>query len=127
MEELAIASVPMQKWEEPYDLTKSFRYGNIFPALHKPFYIEEEMKQAEVTPLSGQEAKLLEIQQVSFYLIDLNLFLDTHPDEEHAKQLKREMQQRYKQLKEEFAAEYYPLTIACDGEAADEVIPWGVF
>lgn len=124
MEEIAIASVPMQKWEEPYDLDKALKSGNIFPLLHKPFYIEEEMKESEVKPLSACESNLLEIQKVSFYLIDLNLFLDTHPDDENAKLLKKQMQEKYKELKEKFAFEYFPLTIACEGEASDEVAPW---
>lgn len=35
---LAIATVPMQPWETPYDPEKSLKQGTIFPGLDKPFY-----------------------------------------------------------------------------------------
>lgn len=37
--EIAIASVPCQKWSEPYDLAKALKEGTIFPELNKPFYM----------------------------------------------------------------------------------------
>ena len=42
MNEIAIASVPIQEWEKPYELKEAFHHGSIFPQLHKPFYIEEQ-------------------------------------------------------------------------------------
>jgi hypothetical protein len=38
---LAMAYVPFQSWEEPYDLQTSLSRGTIFPSLDKPFIGEE--------------------------------------------------------------------------------------
>ena len=35
---LAIATVPMQRWEPLYECGEGLRYGTIFPSLHKPFF-----------------------------------------------------------------------------------------
>lgn len=34
---LAMAYVPMQEWETPYELEVGFQQGTIFPSLNKPF------------------------------------------------------------------------------------------
>lgn len=36
---LAIATVPVQPWETPYDAATSLKQGTIFPCLDKPFYV----------------------------------------------------------------------------------------
>lgn len=36
---LAIAAIPSQPWEEPYQDCKALRQGTIFPSLDLPFYI----------------------------------------------------------------------------------------
>ncbi len=37
---LAIATVPMQRWEAPYECCKGLWCGTIFPSLHKPFFVK---------------------------------------------------------------------------------------
>lgn len=39
---LAMASVPMEPWEEPYDPETAIRQGTIFPGLNKPFYVTDD-------------------------------------------------------------------------------------
>ena len=34
---IAMAYVPMQRWEQPYDLERGFNTGTIFPSLDLPF------------------------------------------------------------------------------------------
>ncbi|MDF2886502.1 MAG: hypothetical protein K0R23_887 [Lacrimispora sp.] len=36
---LAIATVPMQPWEQPYDPKTALKNGTIFPSLNLPFYV----------------------------------------------------------------------------------------
>lgn len=36
---VAIATVPMQPWETPYDPAKGLKQGTIFPCLDLPFYV----------------------------------------------------------------------------------------
>lgn len=35
---IAMATVPMQPWETPYEPAKSLKQGTIFPCLDKPFF-----------------------------------------------------------------------------------------
>lgn len=35
---LAIATVPMQAWEQPYESCKALTCGTVFPSLNLPFY-----------------------------------------------------------------------------------------
>lgn len=124
MSELAIASVKPQEWEQPYEISEAMKKGNLFPRLQRPFFAEEETPPMKTMPKSDCEAKLLKIQQVSFALTDLVLFLDTHPNQSQAEKMKQELQERRKQLMQEFAEKYYPLTTDCEGTCKD-VIPWG--
>lgn len=39
---LAMASVPMEPWETPYDQETALKQGTIFPALDMPFYVTDE-------------------------------------------------------------------------------------
>ncbi|MBT9776040.1 spore coat associated protein CotJA [Clostridium sp. MCC353] len=39
---LAIATVPMQPWEQPYTPEKALAEGTIFPCLNLPFFIGGE-------------------------------------------------------------------------------------
>ena len=43
---LAIATVPMQPWEPPYDAATALKQGTIFPCLDKPFYVTGGEKHA---------------------------------------------------------------------------------
>lgn len=36
---VAMATIPMQPWETPYDQAAGLRAGTIFPCLDKPFYV----------------------------------------------------------------------------------------
>lgn len=36
---LAIATVPMQPWEQPYEPAAALQHGTIFPCLDLPFYV----------------------------------------------------------------------------------------
>lgn len=53
---------------------------------------------------------LLEIQQVDFVIIELNLYLNTHPNDQAAIAQYNECVQRSMQLKKNFEALYGPLT-----------------
>ena len=49
---------------------------------------------------------LEEIQAVDFVLVELTLYLDTHPNDQHAMQQFNQYAQYCKQLKQEFEAKY---------------------
>ncbi len=133
MKELAIASVEMQEWEPLCTPQQALRQGSVFDCLHKPFFAEQTGVQqvqeaggrtAGMSEHQSRDARLLEIQQVTFFLIDLQLFLDTHPGHTQAKEMKLQYQQMRKELLAKFAQDFYPLTMDCQGEQMTEIVPW---
>ena len=51
-----------------------------------------------------------ELQQVGFVLKDLNLYLDTHPNDAMALKYQRHYQALHKQLLEQYTTQYGPIT-----------------
>lgn len=56
---------------------------------------------------------LKEINEVSFMVNDLTLYLDTHPTDANALQAFTDAAKRRKQLMQEYAKEYEPLSMDC--------------
>ena len=54
---------------------------------------------------------ILKIQELSFACVDLNLYLDTHPDDEKALCLHRKYARILKDLRNKYQKVYGPLTI----------------
>ncbi|MBR4944276.1 MAG: spore coat protein CotJB [Peptococcaceae bacterium] len=70
------------------------------------------MKKYNTGPASSgrnREAALLELQQLSFSLVDLNLFLDTHPDSQPAINDYNQLFEQYWEAKSSFEFQYGPL------------------
>ena len=117
-EHLAIASVPVQKWDKVYDENKALRNGTIFPELNKPFFItveadEPERKEQKGSKEQQREEMLLQIQKTSFVVDDLRLYMDTHPKDMQGLALLKTMIKRRKELLKKFALQFYPLTLDC--------------
>lgn len=79
--------------------------------------------------MNGQEQLLNNINIVDFTLVDLGLFLDTHPTDRRALEYFAHYAQIKKQLSREFAKKYYPLTmVEADCEKnwswGDAPLPW---
>lgn len=58
----------------------------------------------------NQKALLLEVMELQFTAIDLNLFLDTHPEEQRALTLFDQINQELKMITAEYERLYGPLT-----------------
>ena len=58
----------------------------------------------------NKEKLMREIQEVGFALVDLNLFLDSHPDNKLALDFFEDMQIKYAQLQADYEIEFGPLT-----------------
>lgn len=58
----------------------------------------------------NREKLMREIQEVSFALVDLNLFLDSHPDCKVALDYFKDMQIKYAELTADYEMEFGPLT-----------------
>lgn len=124
-EHLAITSVPCQKWGALYDEQRALQIGTVFQDLDKPFFVTENdivnpSKCGQEAPQEEREKLLSQIQQVSFYLDDLTLYLDMHSCDKEALKLFWEKSQERKKLKQEFAAKFYPLTRDCLADDGDD-------
>lgn len=58
----------------------------------------------------NREKLMREIQEVNFALVDLNLYLDSHPDCKMALDFFRDMQIKYANLEAEYEMKFGPLT-----------------
>lgn len=63
--------------------------------------------------MASKEQLMTEINQVSFALDDVTLYLDTHPADAAALDYFHQMTGRRKQALAQFEQEYYPLTRDC--------------
>ena len=121
---LAIASVPVQSWGEVYDQNEALKTGTVFKDLDMPFFAADHIP----TSFSSYEnflkspeeqkcnEKMTEIQQVSFVMDDLRLYLDTHPEDREALEMLKNILCQRKKLMSDFAADFYPLTMDCMAE-----------
>lgn len=121
---LAIASVPVQSWGELYDQDAALKTGTVFKDLNLPFFaagqipaspssLEDSLKSPEE---KRRWDKMLEVQKVSFMMDDLRLYLDTHPEDQDALAVFRDIVKQRKQVLSEFAEQFYPLTADCMAE-----------
>ena len=107
----AMAVVPMQQWGELYDWFTALCEGTIFPDLDLEFWASANMPCTPKNCSTKQEALMTEINQISFALNDMTLYLGTHPDCMKGMELFSKLQERRHDLLKEFARLYYPLTI----------------
>lgn len=131
---LAIASVPVQSWSgNLYDYAQALRIGTIFPELNMPFFAAESLPGEEVPMAHGgsgdpaqqeRERLMAQISAVSFALDDLVLFLDTHPAQQEAVSLRKQLIEERKRLLKEYDQKYYPLTKDCEGVWTEGPMPW---
>ena len=64
------------------------------------------------TKIQGLKCEIiLKIQELSFACVDLNLYLDTHPDDEKALCLHNKYCKEYRDLTDKYQKVYGPLTI----------------
>lgn len=59
----------------------------------------------------SREQLLRQIDEVSFAVNDIHLFLDTHPCDEKAMEYYREMAEKRRELMKKYAKMYGPLTV----------------
>lgn len=122
---LGISSVPIQQWGELYTLEEALNVGTIFKDLNLPFFATEQVmstaspianaSQSDTIPQEAvnREQLLTKINEVSFFLDDLTLYLDTHENDTQALQLYQEKAKECDELKKQFAQQFYPLTKMC--------------
>lgn len=116
-ETLAMATVPLQEWCEPYDWDTALAEGTIFPCLNLPFFLAPK-GQTTLHPkgvsldakVKEREELMNKITSISFAINDLTLYLDTHPDCAKGAPLFYELTKTRLELLAEYAKKYNPLT-----------------
>lgn len=105
---LAIPKVPIQQWSQTYDLATALAEGTIFPELNMPFLAAPEGSNVTLPKVNadkgnvafavGEDLPHILYAQICFALDDTLLYLDTHPEDEQAKQFYGQCLQKKKEL-----------------------------
>ncbi len=90
---------------EPYE---GLIRGNLFDSLYDQY---QNYKPNKLNPSNEKEALLQQWQQYNFALVDLNLYLDTNPNDSNALSIYREFLNTKKQLQDKYEAKYGPIDV----------------
>lgn len=90
------------------DPTEGFIKGNLFANLYDPY---KNYKPAELNPKNEREALLYQVMQYKFALTELNLYLDTHPNDKEMTKLYNKYLKTEKQMCDKYESMYGPLTV----------------
>lgn len=75
---LAVPYVPFQQEDsQKYNQTEALSNGTLFPGLNLPFHLAVEGSDLPSNPL-------VELQALEFVVLELGIYLDTHPDDAEA-------------------------------------------
>lgn len=98
-----------------------FSNGNMDKGLYDQFhnYVPKLL-----VPSNDKVGLMRSIQAVNFALIDLGLYLDTHPDDTGTNVLYGEYLDAYYKLVTEYETAYGPLEMICDAAAAHNNWNW---
>ena len=101
---LAVPYVPFQQ-DSPkkYAQTEALSNGTLFPGLNLPFHLKVEGSSLPATPLA-------ELQALEFVLLELGLYLDTHPDDAEAFALFKQYSSIEKAARSAYETKNGPLT-----------------
>ena len=83
-----------QNFYTPYE---GFIRGNMFPSLYDPY---RNQKPFQIQPMNEQAEMLTTIDSLGFATIDLNLYLDTNPDDQNAINLFNQYRKQREEAKE---------------------------
>ncbi len=100
---LANPYVPFQQENPPqYEARRGLIRGTMFPGLDLPFQGKVNTKEWNMTPMT-------ELQALNFAIQELQLYLDTHRDDQEALAAYRSYQQMYRQCRQRYQEKYGPL------------------
>lgn len=89
---------------------EGFLRGNLFRNEYRPY---KNLSYIDVKPKNDREAKLYNVMCYSFAITDMNLYLDTHPEDRNALNFLKELIKEEEKAKNEYISTYGPLNI-CD-------------
>lgn len=98
-----------------FSLEEAINNGTIFKSIYVPY-----KKTPKLVAENDKDIKLKKIQEYSVALMDLNLYLDIHPNDIKILQLYKKYNDEFKNLVKEFENKFYPLKT----ESANSTIKW---
>ena len=93
-----------------YSSKEGFLRGNMFKDEYKPY---KNLTYINIRPNNDREAKMYTVMQYSFAINDLNLYLDTHPEDKEALNILKNLIKEEEKAKNEYITKYGPLNV-CD-------------
>ena len=96
--------------------TKGYIRGNLFKDLYDPY---KNYKPKDISPSNEKEALLEQWRQYSFALTELNLYLDTNPNDDYALNLYNKYLDAKKKTQEKFERMYGPVTLSSNNAATN--------
>lgn len=110
---LAVPYVPFQQNNpKRYSQQEALTNGTLFPGLNLPFRVKSETREALGGPLA-------ELQALEFVLLELALYLDTHPDDSEAFALYQQYADLERQARSSYEAANGPLTHSAVAQSSD--------
>ena len=113
---LAVPYVPFQQTgSRKYSQEEALNNGTLFPGLNLPFKAKVKARDVVSGPLS-------ELQALEFVIVELGLYLNTHPDDKEAFALFQKYVAMAKEGRERYEAMFGPLTLKA--AAASDCYSW---
>lgn len=94
-----------------YEPNEGLTRGNMFPSLYDKY---KNYEPSELIPKTEREALLERIYSLCFAINDLNLYLDTHPQDEAAYNLFKKYSLMYEKCQHEYESKYQVLELDHD-------------
>lgn len=87
---------------------EAFMLGNAFRNLYDPY---RSIPQFEYKPTTPRDCLLLQVDILEFYAHEMNLYLDTHPQDQNALAIFIKYSQLAQEAREKFECQFGPLTV----------------
>lgn len=115
---LAVPYVPYQRTgERKFEQNEALSHGTLFPSLDLPF-------RSRVKPGDPVQNALNELQALEFVLVELGLYLDTHPQDKEAFALFQKYTALEQEGRERYEAAYGPITRMGVAQNSDSFAGW---
>lgn len=101
-----------------YDAYAGFIRGNMFPDLYNQYKIPRPF---EIEPMNEQAQMLTYLDAYCFGAHDINLYLDTHPNDRAMIELYNQYRTEYKNALQQYEKRFGPITVGSDATLA---FPW---
>lgn len=94
--------------QNPFSVEEAFTLGNFFSSLYVPYC---GFTNFPVCPQNPRQACLASVMMLEFNLHELNLYLDTHPNDKQALTRFHELHHQVLEARKDYECKYGPLTI----------------